>query len=95
MQSGQLQSMNREDPVNPNVESGDGAQHPPKKQILTLAEVAEILRCSKAHVCNVINRKVSDLPPMPVVRIGRRVLIRNESLNEWMRAVEGQSGGVR
>ena len=63
--------------------------------ILTLADVANVLRCSKAHVSNIINRKVSHLPPLPVVRIGRRVLIRDESLMEWMKALEQKQHGVR
>ena len=63
--------------------------------ILTLADVARELRCSKAHVSNIINHKVSHLPPLPVVRIGRRVLIRHESLMEWMKALELKQDGVR
>lgn len=63
--------------------------------ILTLAEAAKELRCSKAHVSNLINRKVRHTPPIPVVRIGRRVLIRDESLKEWMRLVENNAAPVR
>ena len=37
--------------------------------VLTLREAAEVLRCSKAHVSNIINRKVPGLPTLPVVRI--------------------------
>ena len=44
--------------------------------ILTVAEAARELRCSKAHVHNIIHGKVEGLPPLPVLRIGRRVLIR-------------------
>ena len=44
---------------------------------------------------NIILGKVPHLPRLPVVRIGRRVLIRDESLDEWMRAVEHQTAGVR
>lgn len=63
--------------------------------ILTLADVAKVLRCSKAHVSNIIRNKVQGLPPLPVVRIGRRVLIRDESLSEWMKALEHTPSGVR
>ena len=65
------------------------------RNVLTLSEVASELRCSKAHVSNIINRKVSHLPPLPVVRIGRRVLIRHESLMEWMKTLELKPDGVR
>ena len=63
-------------------ENGDG--------ILTIAEAAHELRCSKAHVHNVIHGKVPDLPPLPVLRIGRRVLIRHEALKAWMLSVEAR-----
>ena len=57
---------------------------------LTVAEVARELRCSKAHVHNIIHGKVPDLPPLPVLRIGRRVLIRHERLKAWMLSVEAR-----
>ena len=64
-------------------------------RLLTLYEAACELRCSKAHVSNIIRGKVPHLPPLPVVRLGRRVLIRDESLSEWMKALEQTPGGVR
>ena len=66
-----------------------------QNRVLTLIEAASALRCSKAHVSNIIRGKVPHLPPLPVVRIGRRVLIRDESLSEWMKALEQTPGGVR
>jgi excisionase family DNA binding protein len=56
--------------------------------LLTVAEAARELRCSKAHVHNIIHGKLPDLPPLPVLRIGRRVLIRREGLRAWMFSVE-------
>lgn len=67
----------------------------PIRGVLTLYEVAKTLRCSKAHICNLIRGKVPDLPPLPIVRIGRRVLIRAESLAGWMRTVEIGGAAVR
>jgi excisionase family DNA binding protein len=58
--------------------------------LLTIAEAAHELRCSKAHVQNIIHGKVPDLPPLPVLRIGRRVLIRHEGLRAWMLCVEAR-----
>jgi len=58
--------------------------------VLTIAEVARGLRCSKAHVHNIINGKVHDLPPLPVLRVGRRVLIRHEALKAWMLSLEAR-----
>ncbi len=51
-------------------------------EVLTLADVALILRCSKAHVCNVINGKVP--PRLPHLAVGRRKLVRREWLEAWM-----------
>lgn len=56
--------------------------------LLTVAEAARELRCSKAHLHNIIHGRVADLPPLPVLRIGRRVLIRREGLSAWMFSVE-------
>jgi excisionase family DNA binding protein len=52
--------------------------------LLTTAEVASILRCSKAHVSNLINGKAGLTTAMPVVRLGRRTLIRREVLIQWL-----------
>ena len=57
-------------------------------QVLTIGDVAEILRCSKAHVSNVINGKVTGLPKLGHVSMGRRKLVRREWLDEWMEAVK-------
>jgi excisionase family DNA binding protein len=56
--------------------------------VLTMREAAEVLRCSKAHVSNIINRKVPGLPTLPVVRIGRRLLVRRDALDRWLLSVE-------
>ena len=58
--------------------------------VLTVAEVAHELRCSKAHVHNIIAGKVPNLPPLPVLRIGRRVLIRRDGLEAWILSLEAR-----
>ena len=58
-------------------------------EILTIAEVATSLRCSKTHVCNLINGKVAGVPRLPAIEMGRRKLVRRSTLERWMRAVEG------
>ena len=60
--------------------------------ILTLNEVSKELRCSKAHLSHIINGKVAGLPPLPVARIGRRVLIRREVFLGWLSTLEGRNG---
>jgi excisionase family DNA binding protein len=59
-------------------------------RVLTIGEAACELRCSKAHVHNIIHGKVPDLPPLPVLRIGRRVLIRRDGLEAWMLSLEAR-----
>jgi len=55
-----------------------------------MPEAARELRCSKAHLHNIIHGRVHDLPPLPVLRIGRRVLIRAEALKAWVLSVEAR-----
>jgi hypothetical protein len=60
--------------------------------LLTLKESSSFLRCSKAHLSHIVNGKVADLPPLPTVRIGRRVLIRREALLKWLDLIERSDG---
>ncbi len=53
-------------------------------EVLTVAEVALRLRCSKAHVCNAINGKVRGVTALPAIKMGRRKLIRISALCDWM-----------
>ncbi len=55
---------------------------------LTLVEAALVVRCSKAHLLNVVHGRVANVPPLPHVKIGRRILIRRESLERWLVALE-------
>lgn len=59
--------------------------------VLTLAEAATELRCSKAHLSNIVRGKVSGLPPLPIMRVGRRVLIRSAALFDWMKGLEANA----
>ncbi len=63
-------------------------------EILTVAEVAIRLRCSKAHVHNLINGKVSGVLPLPTIPLGRRRLVRRTSLDQWTKDIERTSGGA-
>lgn len=60
--------------------------------VLTVIEVARELRCSKAHVHNLINGKVRGIDPLPSIGLGRRRLVRKESLRAWMEANERAAG---
>jgi hypothetical protein len=47
--------------------------------VLTLDETAAFLRCSKAAVSNLARGKVRGVQPLPVVRLGRRVIVRRDA----------------
>ena len=53
-------------------------------EILTVVEVAAILRCSKAHVCKIIRGHVAGTPKLPAVGLGRRKLVRRATLLQWL-----------
>jgi excisionase family DNA binding protein len=59
-----------------------------EQQLLTIREAAQLLRCSKAHLSNVLNGKVRNVPPLTSVRLGRRRLISRRSLTSWIATVE-------
>jgi hypothetical protein len=63
-------------------------QQTQNSEVLNMKEVAAILRCSKAHVANLINGKVRGVQPLPCIRVGRRNLIRRRSLEAWQDSVE-------
>ena len=56
--------------------------------LLTLADAAELLHCSKAHVCKAVSGRIQGCPPIPAVSIGRRKLIRRETLRLWIESNE-------
>jgi hypothetical protein len=63
---------------------------PDSKSVLTINEVARRLRCSKAHVCNLMNGRVRGVPRLPHATLGRRKLTTDEWLATWMEATKNQ-----
>jgi len=63
-------------------------------QVLTIAEVAVDLRCSKAHVYNLIAGKVGDVEPLPVIPMGRRKVVLRETLEVWKRRSQRVAAGA-
>jgi excisionase family DNA binding protein len=57
-------------------------------ELLTLQEAALFIRCSKTHLLNVLHGRVPNVPPLPCVRIGRRILVRREAIQRWLLTVE-------
>jgi hypothetical protein len=52
--------------------------------LLTLGEVAIILRVSKSHMSKLTRGLVQGIPPLPTVRLGRRVIIERDALIHWI-----------
>lgn len=48
--------------------------------MLTMLEISALLRCSKAHVCKIVNGKVRGLSRLPAIELGRRKLVRRATL---------------
>lgn len=61
--------------------------------ILTVAEIATELRCSKAHVYKAIRGRVAGVSKLPAISMGRRRLVRRTTLEAWKTANEGQTPG--
>jgi hypothetical protein len=59
-----------------------------KFDLLTLADAAVLLHCSKTHVCKAVSGRVQGCPPIPAVSLGRRKLIRREALRLWIESNE-------
>ena len=62
--------------------------------LLTLADVAELLHCSKAHVCKAVAGRVRGCPAIPAVSLGRRKLVRRETLLGWIEKNEQTASGA-
>ncbi len=61
--------------------------------VLTVTEVARELKCSKAHVYNLINNRVRGVKPLPTISLGRKKLVRRRSFEAWKRANEANTLG--
>lgn len=62
----------------------DGGAVENTSNILTVKEVANILRCSKTHVLNALEGKVRGLPKLTHLSLGRRKVVRKDWLDQWM-----------
>ena len=76
--------MQRHEPVLIDQQDGVQISSHDVPEVLTVAEVAVRLRCSKAHVCHAINGKVRGVTPLPAISMGRRKLVRREALAAWL-----------
>jgi transcriptional regulator with XRE-family HTH domain len=51
---------------------------------LTIEEIAELLRCSRAHVQNALRGKVPGVPALAHLAVGRRKIVPRRWLLQWM-----------
>ncbi len=63
---------------------------PDSKSVLTIVEIAGLLRCSKAHVCNLMAGKVRGSPKLTHVCLGRRKLSTLAWVSEWLEQRKSQ-----
>jgi hypothetical protein len=66
----------------------------PMQEILTIADAAKELRCSKAHLAKVLNGQVPGLPHLSHLPLGLRKLIRRSVLYRWIGEVERAQSGM-
>jgi len=57
-------------------------------RLLTREGAMDRLRLKPAHFSKVTSGKVKGLPPLAIVRIGRRQLFREETIERWIVEVE-------
>ncbi len=60
------------------------------KDVLTVPEIAAELRCSKAHVSNLMNGRVRNVPRLTHVSLGRRKVVHRRWLDDWMNALSSR-----
>jgi excisionase family DNA binding protein len=65
----------------------------PPTSVMTLEQAAAYLQVSKAHLSNVIGGKVRGIEPVRCFRLGRRILIKREWIDEWLE--RGHEGGLK
>ena len=63
--------------------------------LLTLADVAALLHCSKAHICKAVAGRVRGCPAIPAVTLGRRKLVRRGSLLAWIEQNEHSGATIQ
>jgi hypothetical protein len=56
--------------------------------LLTMADVAALMHCSRAHICKAVAGRVPGCAAIPSVSLGRRKLVRRQSLLAWIEANE-------
>ena len=63
--------------------------------LLTVGEVASELRLSKSTVLRLVAGDIPNGPTLPAVRVGRRLMVRRETLERFVQQAEGTDAGVQ
>ncbi len=71
------------------IQISEAARNRRMTQLLTVNEVATELRFSKSTVLRLLAGGIPNRPPLPAVRVGRRVMIRRETLDRFVQQAEG------
>lgn len=66
-------------------------EHQVQHVIFDVQAAANYLSCSKSHLSNILNGKVPNVPPIPHVSAGRKKLIRQAAIDEWIKSQEAAS----
>ena len=61
-------------------------------RILTISEVAEVLRCSKAHVHKALTGRIAGVPQLAHLSLGRRKLIPRSWFDQWLEESRAKTG---
>lgn len=57
-------------------------------EVLTVLQIATHMNCSKQHIYHAISGTVAGVSPLPVIKLGRRLLVRRSTFEEWKRSNE-------
>ena len=58
--------------------------------VLTIQQIAAILKCSKNHVSKILNGQIAGVPVLAHFVMGRRKLSRRDWVAEWMESNKTQ-----
>ena len=61
-------------------------------RILTISEVAEVLRCSKAHVNKALTGRIAGVPQLAHLSLGRRKLVPKDWFDQWLQESRTKGG---
>lgn len=57
--------------------------------VLTINEIAAILRCSRTHIANLLGGRVPGVAPLVHLTLGRRKVVRRSTFDVWVESSEG------